>query len=293
MTSSSHPIGVRNSNAGILPNLIIIGALKCGTTSLHYYLGLHPEISMSRQKELYFFVMECNWNKGVDWYRSNFSGESRIHGESTPIYTAYPVYKGVAERMHGIVPGAKLIYVVRDPIDRVVSHYVHAFEMGREDKRIEDALSKLDGNRYVQLSKYFMQMEQYLPYFTKENMMVMTVEDLHGRRQQTLQRIFKFLNVDESFYSKRFLNVWHMSKYKRRKTSLGLRLEMMRAMKAIQLLPYEMRGPVEKLIYLPFSRKVERPEMDADLRHRLIDFFKEDVNRLRKYTGRTFEAWSV
>ncbi|MBW1859762.1 MAG: sulfotransferase domain-containing protein, partial [Deltaproteobacteria bacterium] len=120
-----------------------IGALKCGTTSLHYYLGLHPEISMSREKELYFFVKECNWNKGIDWYRSNFSGESKIHGESTPIYTAYPVYVGVAERMHGVVPGTKLIYVVRDPIDRLVSHYVHACEMGREDRGIEGALSIL------------------------------------------------------------------------------------------------------------------------------------------------------
>ncbi|MBW1859793.1 MAG: hypothetical protein JRI70_06885 [Deltaproteobacteria bacterium] len=84
-----------------------------------------------------------------------------------------------------------------------------------------------------------------------------------------------------------------MSKYKRRKTPVGLRLETMRAMKTIQLLPYEMRGPVEKLIYLPFSRKVGRPEVDADLRQRLIDVFQEDVNRLRKYTGRNFETWSV
>ncbi|MBW1859792.1 MAG: sulfotransferase domain-containing protein, partial [Deltaproteobacteria bacterium] len=121
-----------------------IGALKCGTTSLHYYLGLHPEISMSREKELYFFVKECNWYKGVDWYKSHFSGQSRIYGECTPIYTAYPVYRGVAERMHGVVPGAKLIYVVRDPIDRLVSHYVHACEMGREDRGIEGALSILE-----------------------------------------------------------------------------------------------------------------------------------------------------
>jgi hypothetical protein len=67
-------LAARQPQAGTLPNLIIIGAMKGGTTSLHYYLNLHPQIWMSREKELYFFVSERNWNKGIEWYKSNFTG---------------------------------------------------------------------------------------------------------------------------------------------------------------------------------------------------------------------------
>ncbi len=64
----------------MLPNLIVIGAAKCGTTSLHHYLSLHPEIKMSRRKELNFFIAECSWRKGIEWYQSNFTGQAKIYG---------------------------------------------------------------------------------------------------------------------------------------------------------------------------------------------------------------------
>ena len=65
---------------------------------------------MSREKELNFFVDELNWNKGIEWYKSNFIGEAKIHGESSPNYTNYPFFAGVPERMYSVVPKAKLIY---------------------------------------------------------------------------------------------------------------------------------------------------------------------------------------
>lgn len=74
----------------MLPNLIIIGAMKCGTTSLHSYLSLHPEIKMSRQKELDFFVDRYNWHRRIDWYQSQFKGKAKIYGKSSPNYSKYP-----------------------------------------------------------------------------------------------------------------------------------------------------------------------------------------------------------
>ena len=100
------------------PNLIIIGAAKAGTTSLHYYLGLHPEISMSQRKELRFFSHEKYWSRGIEWYESHFSGIAKIYGETSPSYAMYPRYPDPPERMHALVPHAKLIYVVSDPIER-------------------------------------------------------------------------------------------------------------------------------------------------------------------------------
>src|SRR5689334_9595383 len=106
----SHPAG-----QGALPNVIVIGGLKCGTTSLHHYLNLHPEIEMSRPKELNFFVEELNWDLGPDWYAAHFNASAPVRGETSPHYTARPRYDGVAERMRATLDDARLIYMVRDP----------------------------------------------------------------------------------------------------------------------------------------------------------------------------------
>ena len=74
----------RRRRHAALPNLIIIGGLKCGTTSIHHYLGLHPEIQMSKPKELNFFVEELNWDLGLDWYASRFDDRFKVRGESSP-----------------------------------------------------------------------------------------------------------------------------------------------------------------------------------------------------------------
>jgi len=106
-----------------LPNLIIIGAMKCATTSLHYYLNLHPEISMSKIKELRYFVEQHNWHQGIEWYKSHFAANIPIRGETSPAYTEYPRFKNIVERMYMTIPKTKLIYILRDPIQRTLSHF--------------------------------------------------------------------------------------------------------------------------------------------------------------------------
>jgi hypothetical protein len=162
----------------VLPNLIIIGAQKCATTSLHYYLSIHPQICMSREKELNFFIFERNWHKEIKWYKSNFVKKAKISGESSPGYTSYPFFDGVPERMYSVVPKAKLIYIVRDPIDRIISHYIHQYSAGLENRKLSDALKGFDNNRYVCRSKYYTQLEQYLKYFERSRILIITQEDL-------------------------------------------------------------------------------------------------------------------
>jgi hypothetical protein len=77
----------RRSRHATLPNFIIIGGLKCGTTSIHHYLGLHPEVNMSKPKELNFFAAEQNWDLGLDWYKGRFDDRVKVNGESSPHYT--------------------------------------------------------------------------------------------------------------------------------------------------------------------------------------------------------------
>ena len=97
-----------NSQLGCKPNLFIVGAPKCGSTSLHFYIANHPEIFMSEPKELFYFIKELNWDNGLEWYLSHFqaAGSKKIIGESTVAYASYPRYKEVPKRMYEFNPEA-------------------------------------------------------------------------------------------------------------------------------------------------------------------------------------------
>jgi hypothetical protein len=183
---------------GRLPNLIIIGAMKAATTSLHNYLNLHPDISMSCEKELDFFIQEKNWGKGIDWYRSNFTYDTKVCGESSPNYTAYPYWKGVPERMNSIVPDAKLIYILRDPLKRIISHYIHSYACGLENRNFSEAMESMENNPYIFRSSYFLQVSQYLDFFNKDHMLILTSEELKSLPEETIKKACRFLEVDET-----------------------------------------------------------------------------------------------
>src|SRR3954451_20008821 len=174
-----------------LPNLIIIGGLKCGTTSIHHYLGLHPEINMSKPKELNFFVDELNWDLGLDWYRGRFDERYPVRGESSPHYTNLPYFEGVPERIHKHIPDAKLIYMVRDPISRILSHWCHAVGAGYETRPMEDALARSD-QTYVTRSRYWLQLQSFLQRFDRSQIDVITQEELQSDRQGTMRKAFGF-----------------------------------------------------------------------------------------------------
>src|SRR5215210_5864387 len=188
---------------GALPNLVIIGGLKCGTTSMHHYLGLHPEVQMSKPKELNFFVEELTWDLGLDWYEGRFDSRFPVRGESSPHYTNLPRYTGVVERIHRHIPAAKLLYMVRDPISRILSHWRHATGAGYESRAMEPVLTSED-QTYVTRSMYWMQLQPYLEHFDPSQIEVITQEELQADRVGTMRRAFRFAAVDEDFTSEQF-----------------------------------------------------------------------------------------
>jgi len=182
-----------------LPNVIIIGAGKCGTTSLHTYLDLHPAIAMTREKELHFFANPEVWQRGLDWYSSQFDAHAPVRGEASVKYTAWPKWKGVPERMASVVPEARLLYVVRDPIQRILSSWVHRYSDADESRPIRDVLEVLEGNDYVERSRYYRQLEQYLPFYEKSRIHVISSEALRANRRDVLAETFDFLFTCTAF----------------------------------------------------------------------------------------------
>ena len=285
---------IRKYGKGNLPNLIVIGAQKSGTTSLHYYLNLHPQISMSREKELEFFMEDRNWHKGVEWYKSHFTTEAKVYGESSPNYTAYPAWDGVPERMYSVIPDTKLIYILRDPIDRMLSQYVQYVAVGLENRPVEIAFRVLNyHNAYARRSRYFMQLQQYLKYFSSSSILIITAEDLLNERRKTLENVFAFLDVDETFYSPKFDNIKHGSGGRRRKNRIGLLLKELAESNIAKMFSTDTRMKIVQVVELAFSTKIARPALDESLRAELVRFLKEDIDRLREFTGSDFSAWCI
>ncbi len=215
-----------------LPNLIVIGAMKCATSALHRYLDLHPQIAMAAPKEMNFFVGPSvapsgdrhiwhlgNWHRGVHWYAAHFT-DAPVRGEASPSYTS-PSFPQAAARMAAIVPGARLIYLVRDPVDRALSQYAHHRRMGTEHRTPAEALLD-EGSQYLQRSRYHARVAPYLERFARDQIAIVLQEDLLARRRETLASLYRFAGVDDGFWTSELDRLVHVGG---RPAELDARLE--------------------------------------------------------------------
>ena len=276
-----------------MPNLIIIGGLKCGTTSLHHYLNLHPQVEMSRPKELNFFVGELNWELGPEWYASHFDRAATVRGETSPHYTNLPRFTGVAERMHQVLGGrAQIIYMVRDPIERMLSHYLHNVGGGYESRSMEEALTD-PGSAYVARSLYAMQIQPYLSTFDRARVLIVDNAELARERADTMRRVFEFCEVDENFTSEQFEREWETGSAKQeggfRLMDRAVRLPGLRALdRNFDRLPESLRWMVERVVHDPGKGPAPKPRLDPALHERLRELLADDVAELERIAGRTF-----
>ncbi len=283
----------------MLPNLIIIGAPKAGTTSLHLYLGAHPDVWMAEPEgsplnEMRYF-WQSDWRERRAWYESHFETALPVRGEATPAYSAYPHRRDVPERIHELVPDARLIYLVRDPIDRVLSHWVQRradydrtpFERYMRDYEQPD-------NPIVCPSRYWTQIQQYLPFFDRTQMLIVDQHDLKERRRETMREVFRFVGVDETFESPVFHEELNAHNAKQAPRGLALAVWKPILWPASRAVPRRVR----ELIRAPANRMLigpppQSPALSPEMRERLVEHFRPEVEELREFTGKPFASWSV
>ena len=208
----------------ILPDFIIIGAMKSGTSSLYAYLSQHPQLYPSCKKEVHFFDGGLNpdidtFVKGQAWYRAHFPLRSKLSTdaktfEASPLYIFNPL---APQRIFDLVPSVKIIAVLRNPIERAISHYFHEKRKNREpltiyeafqeeEKRLEPIINRKDfKNRifidysYKIRGLYKEQLERYLDYFSRQQILIISSEDLFSEPELTISRVLKYVEVDTVF----------------------------------------------------------------------------------------------
>lgn len=182
------------------PNLFIIGAMKSGTTSLHHYLSRHPEFFMCEPKEPGYFVEDIAWSKGEQWYLSLFENAEPRHrwlGESSTDYAKLPVHRGVAERIKAFNPDARVIYIMRDPFARIVSHYWFGVRHISTGGLRQDFYTACTTDpSYIAFSNYPMQIRPYLDLFGSDQVLLLLFEDLVRNPKETVTQVLQWLGVE-------------------------------------------------------------------------------------------------
>lgn len=287
-----------------LPNFVIIGAAKAGTTSLYHYLKQHPQVFMSEVKEPRFFAYEGDrlaytgpgdlakadrFVTTLEQYAALFAdaGDARAVGEASPIYMHS---EKACRRMRHYVPDARLLAILRHPVERAYSNFLHMRRDGREPLREFAAAVREEPRRraagwapfwfYMERGRYHEQLQRYYAAFGRERLHVLLHEDLLRNGAAGVRRCYEVLGVDPEFQpdlSRRFNTA-------RVPRSRGLHLLLTRP------------GPLPKLLGKRLTRhlverNLERLPFPEELRPELTEYFREDILRTGDLIGRDLSHW--
>ena len=185
------------ANSTRLPDFIIIGAMKSATSTLHNQLSAQPGIFMSSPKEPNFFSDDDIYNHGLSWYSGLFSYANArdICGESSTHYTKLPDYSDTIQRLKAAIPRPKLIYVMRHPVDRLISHYMHQWSVGVISCDINQAIDRYP--ELVDYSCYGMQITPYLQEFGHKAVLPLFFDDLKKNKDRALNRVGTFIGCTQ------------------------------------------------------------------------------------------------
>jgi hypothetical protein len=276
---------VASSASTVLPNFVVIGAMRSGSTSLYKYLQAHPDVFMPR-KEIHFF--DRKWDRGLTWYESRFADYAgqRAIGEATPTYLAEPA---ALERMVSTIPEARLIAVLRDPVDRAYSHYWMEHARDREPRSFEDAVDdELSGRAgagsmktsdYLGRGEYVQQLAEVSSRYPRSRLHIVLFDDLRDRPHETYAEVCRFLGVDDEFVPPR----------------IGERVNRYVAFRSLWVrgkrrqLPTKWR--IGRIVGRLNAREGAYPPMAPETRVRLRRHFAPEIAALADWLGRDLSMW--
>ncbi len=286
-------------------DFIGIGAVKCATTWISKCLDEHPQICLSRIKEVRFFNNVKKYRRGIDWYKSYFKNcpDDSIKGEFTP---GYMNFNQVAERIKRLFPNAKLIVSLRNPIERAYSDYWYSKVRGFELNEFKKAIK--ENSRYVEWGFYYKKLKPFFELFPKENILVLIYEDITKNPLKFIQKIYHFLGVDKNFIPPSInKKIWTTSE--NQFPFAGLNRIIIRSikiskknifLKKIALLASSLG--LKKVLSLMYriggmGRKMEgvkslpKPPIEESVRKCLQQIYKNDIRNLEKLIGRDLSFW--
>jgi Sulfotransferase family len=289
-----------------MPNFLVVGAMKSGTTALYYYLEQHPQIYMSPVKEPDFFCLEgqkdadANSVTDIEAYRDLFKGVSdeRAFGEASHCYLYEP---GAVDRIRHYVPEARFIAILRNPIDRAYSHYLHMVRNGTEpvadfaQALREEEIGAHPGRTfqdYIGVGLYHGQLKRYFDTFGRHRIRVYLYEDLSNAPLGTLRDAFRFLGVDDTFVPDVSLrrNVSGEPKHKSLDRFLQRPNPVKRVLKLY--LPAGLRWRLSEVVDTLKTRNLTQPApLPREVRQQLIEVYREDVRNLAGLIDRDLSGW--
>lgn len=284
-----------------LPNFIIGGAQKSGTTSLYYQLKQHPEVFLCDPKEPRYFLYEIAMatepekiegralhfpTRTLEEYAALFEDSTgyKAIGEASAHYLFSPE---VAVKIKDTIPDARMIFILRNPIDRAYSNYWHAVRLGIEDRKVEDALAVTESR--VTLGRYAATLDQWFEVFAPEQVKLLIFDDFVKDNSAVFADTCRFLEIDDSFTPDMSAkNKGGQMKNRR----LGVFLEKTRTNPLVQsikpILPRRVRNTFGEVRHRNFEKA---PPLPRAVVSRLADYYREDIGRLETMVDRDLSFW--
>lgn len=290
-------------SAPVLPGFLVAGAPKAGTTTIHATLAGHPEVFLPHGKELHFFDDDAAYARGPGWYARHFeAGRGRAAvGEITPAYMSYE--DAPARIRQTLGPDVRLVFVLREPVSRAYSEYLHNERRGFVTGPFEEAcrlefrrpgLSRWERRKYSFLSRgfYATQLERFLALFPRESLLVLLFEaDLVAAPVSTMERIQAFIGVTPITLETQRHNVAFTPRSAAVQRLLHGRNRLREAMRTAVPSP-RLRSWVRRRIERLNDAGREPEALDPSLGRALFDeYFREETQALEKLLGRSLEAW--
>lgn len=278
----------------MLPTFIVIGAKKAGTTSLYRHLLDHPAVWLPESKRIEFFST-ARWELGTSWYEDQFARGRRApaRGEISTSYTRFPIVPDVPARMRAVVPDVRLLYLVRDPLERIESHYRHLVVEGSEMRPIDVAVLA-NPAEYIARSRYHLQVTRYLEHFPREQLLLLTTEALRDDPGATLSQVYAFLGVDPA-HRPRDLDVRaNRTDEMRREGHAVRRLRRSRPYRAVrQVVPAALRHRGWTLTTRVPDLRGHPGRLSLETRATVLDRLRPDIVELAALMPPSFDGWGL